>query len=70
MTFTTPTWVDATVWFEGQIVLVAEAVITVAIVWQGVQYMLGKWDHDRWLAIVFGGGMALAGRGFAGWLLS
>ncbi len=69
MVFTSPTWVDAAVWFEAQMALVAEGLLTIALVWQGLQYMLGKFDHDRWLAIVIGGGMAVAGRGFAGWLL-
>jgi len=69
MVFTSPTWVDAAVWFEAQMALVAEGLLTIALVWQGIQYMLGKFDHDRWLAIVIGGGMAVAGRGFAGWLL-
>ena len=70
MTFSTPTWLDAAVWFEGQMQLLAGGLLTIAIVWQGVQYMLGKWDHDRWVAILIGGGMAVAGRGFAGWLMS
>ena len=70
MVFTSPTWVDAAVWFEAQLALVAEGLLTIALVWQGLQYMLGKFDHERWLAIVIGGGMAVAGRGFAGWLLS
>ena len=69
MTFTSPTWVDAAVWFEGQMQLVAGLLLTIAIIWQGLQYMFGRWDHDRWLAIVIGGGMAVAGRGFVGWLL-
>ena len=70
MVFTSPTWVDAAVWFEAQMALVAEGLLTIAIVWQGIQYMLGRFDHDRWLAILIGGGMAVAGRGFAGWLQS
>ena len=70
MTFTRPTWVDAVVWFEAEMVVVAGLLVTIAVAWQGVQYMLGKWDHDRWLAIVFGGGMAVAGQRFVGWLLS
>lgn len=70
MTFTTPTWVQAAVWFEGEMRVVAEALITIAIVWQGIQYMFGKFDHDRWQAILIGGGMALAGRAFGGWLMS
>ena len=70
MTFATPTWVQAAVWFEGQMALIAGMLLTIAISWQGVQYMLGKFDHDRWLAILIGGGMAAAGRGFWGWLLS
>ena len=70
MVFTRPTWVDAAVWFEGQMMLAAGMLLTIAIVWQGIQYMLGKFDHERWLAIVFGGGMALAGQRFVGWLLS
>ena len=70
MTFTRPTWLDAVVWFEAEMMLVAVGLLTIAIVWQGVQYMLGKFDHDRWVAILIGGGMAMAGRGFAGWLTS
>ena len=70
MVFTTPTWVNAVVWFEGQMALVAGFLLTIAVVWQGVQYMLGRFDHERWVAILIGGGMATAGRGFAGWLLS
>lgn len=69
MMFTRPTWLDAAVWFEAQMALVAGMLLTIAIVWQGIQYMFGRFDHDRWLAIVIGGGMALAGRNFAGWLL-
>ena len=69
MTFTTPTWVDAAVWFQNQMQLIAGGLLTVAIVWQGIQYMFGKWDHDRWLAIVFGGSLAVAGGAFWGWLL-
>ncbi len=69
MVFTSPTWVDAAVWFEAQMALVAGMLLTIALVWQGLQNMFGRFDHDRWLAIVIGGGMAVAGRGFAGWLL-
>jgi len=70
MMFTRPTWLDAVVWFEAQMALVAGGLLTIALVWQGIQYMFGRFDHDRWLAILIGGGMAVAGRGFAGWLFS
>lgn len=70
MTFSAPTWVDAAVWFAAQMAAVAEGLLLIALVWQGIQYMFGRFDHDRWLAILIGGGMAVAGRGFAGWLFS
>lgn len=71
MVFTRPTWTEAVTWMMGEMVALVEALLVIAIVWQGVQYMLTRrLDHDRWLAILFGGGLAMAGQAAVGWLLS
>jgi len=46
MVFTRPTWLDAAVWFEAQMALVAGMLLTIAVVWQGLEYMFGRFDHD------------------------
>lgn len=71
MVFTRPTWTEAATWMMQEMMLVVEALLVIAVVWQGVQYMFHRrLDHDRWMAILFGGGLAMAGQAAVGWLLS
>lgn len=71
MVFTRPTWTEAANWMMGEMVVVVEALLVIAIVWQGIEYMFHRrLDHDRWLAILFGGGLAMAGQAAVGWMLS